>query len=154
LRFFHDGQFEGRRKKVPVHLGRRAEEVPDPALLAFYEQLLGCLNLRAAREGSWSLLECAPAWDSNWTAECFICFAWDGSPQDRLVVAVNYAANQGQCYLRLPFGDISGRSVLLEDLMGSDAFERDGTQLSAKGLYLDMRPWGYHVFRLTTSAGS
>ena len=68
------------------------------------------------------------------------------------MVAVNYAPNQSQCYLRLPFGDLAGRSVLLEDLMGPEAFERDGTQLSEGGLYLDMKPWEYHVFRLTTSA--
>ena len=152
LRFFHDGQFQGRRKKVPVHLGRRPDEAPDLALLEFYGHLLACVNLHASRDGSWSLLECVPAWDANWTWDCFVCFSWDCSPQDRLVVAVNYAPNQSQCYLRLPFGDLAGRSVLLEDLMGPEAFERDGTQLSEGGLYLDMKPWEYHVFRLTTSA--
>ena len=36
------------------------------------------------------------------------------------------------------------------DLMGAVAFERDGHDLDARGLYLDMPPWGYHVFEMST----
>jgi hypothetical protein len=150
LRFFHDGQFAGRAKKLPVHLGRRAEEAPDPSLLEFYEHLVACLRLPVVREGNWSLLDCTPAWDGNWTSDCFICFAWNYSPQEKLLVVVNYAPNQSQCFLHLPFGDLSERSILLQDLMGHEAFERDGSELSTRGLYLDMKSWGYHIFRVTS----
>jgi hypothetical protein len=27
--------------------------------------------------------------------------------------------------------------------------DRDGDDLISRGLYLDMPPWGYHVFKLT-----
>jgi len=150
LRFFHDGQFQGRMKKVPVHLDRRPDEVVDAALLEFYEHLLACVNLPAIRNGAWSLLECADAWEENWTADCFICFAWTDFPRDTLLVVVNFASNQSQCYLPLPFEDLPGRSVLLEDLMGHATYERDGTQLSQRGLYLDLGGWAYHVFRVKT----
>jgi Alpha amylase, catalytic domain len=151
LRFFHDGQFEGRTKKVPVHLGRRPDEAVDRSLHEFYEHLLACVGLPEVRDGAWNLLDCTPAWDGNWTADCFICFAWNRSPQENLIVVVNYAANQSQCYVRLPFGDLAGHSVLLQDLMGHEVFERDGTQLTSGGLYLDMESWGYRVFRVTQS---
>jgi len=152
LRFLHDGQFQGRRKKVPVHLSRRPDEAVDQALLDFYEHLLACVSLPAMRNGAWSLLESTTAWDGNWTAECFVCFAWSDMPYDRLVVVVNYAPNQSQCYLRLPFADLEGRSVLLEDLMGHETYERDGTDLYTRGLFLDLVPWGYHVFRIKALA--
>jgi hypothetical protein len=29
-------------------------------------------------------------------------------------------------------------------------YEQDREELLSRGLYLDMRPWGYHVFELTT----
>ena len=147
LRFFHDGQFEGRTVKLSVHLGRRPAEPVDPVLREFYEELLACISIPAVRNGAWSLLECTPAWEGNWTSDCFICFAWDRSPRERLVVAVNYGPNQSQCYLHLPFGDLAGRSVLFEDLMTQEAFERDGRDLAERGLYLDVPGWGYHVFR-------
>jgi Alpha amylase, catalytic domain len=150
LRFFHDGQFEGRKKKIPVHLDRRPDEVVDAALLEFYELLLACVNLPAIRNGAWSLLECTAAWEGNWTAECFICFAWEAFSQDRLLVVVNFAANQSQCNLRLPFGELPGRSILLEDLMGHEVYERDGTDMFNRGVYLDLCGWGYNVFRVKT----
>jgi len=148
LRFFHDGQFQGRTKKVPVHLDRRPDEPLDEQLLNFYERLLSCVSLPAIRNGVWSLLESTAAWDGNWTAECFVCFAWSDMSGERLLVVVNYAANQSQCYLRLPLADLRGHSVLLQDLMGHEAYERDGDELNDRGMFLDLGPWGYHIFRI------
>ena len=35
--------------------------------------------------------------------------------------------------------------------MGSARYDRDGNDLVSRGLYLDLPPWGYHVFEVTTS---
>ena len=64
---------------------------------------------------------------------------------------MNYAANQGQCYVRLPFADLSGRTVQLKDLTGPASYDRDGGDLASRGLYLDLPPWGYHVFEMTAA---
>jgi hypothetical protein len=146
LRFFHDGQFEGRKKKISVHLGRRPEEAVDSSLLNFYERLLPCVNRRETRDGDWQLLDCMPAWDGNWTVDCFICFAWRDVNGKNLLVAVNYAPNRSQCYVKLPFEELQGRTAHLKDLMGSDIYDRQGDQLLSRGLYLDLSPWGYNVF--------
>ena len=34
-------------------------------------------------------------------------------------------------------------------MMGPASYERDGTDLVSRGLYLDLPPWRYHVFELT-----
>jgi hypothetical protein len=154
MRFFHEGQFQGRKKKLPVHLDRRPDEVADTSLAEFYGHLLACVNLPTVGNGAWSLLESAAAWEGNWTTDCFVCFAWQDLPRERILVVVNFASNQSQCYLPLPFGDLPGRSVLLEDLMGHEAYERDGTELSTRGLYLDMGGWAHHVFRVKLLAQS
>jgi hypothetical protein len=39
----------------------------------------------------------------------------------------------------------------LEDLLGDAQYDRDGSELQSRGLYLDIGPWSYHVFRLTAS---
>ena len=153
LRFFHDGQFQGRTKRLSVHLGRRPDEIVDTAVQEFYAHLLACVNLDAIRNGTWSLLESTPAWEGNWTSDCFVAFCWDG-PEDRIIVVTNFAENQSQCYLRIPFTDVAGQSVLLEDLMSHESYERDFNQLSSEGLYLDMKAWGYHVFRVTRFTNS
>jgi len=62
---------------------------------------------------------------------------------------VNYAPNQGQCYLRLPFGELRGSSVRLRDRTGAVVYDRNGDDLLARGLYLDLPGWGHHVFEVT-----
>jgi hypothetical protein len=36
--------------------------------------------------------------------------------------------------------------VRFEDRLGPDAYDRDGDEVLGRGLYLDLGPWGYHVF--------
>ena len=150
LRFFHDGQFEGRIKKFPVHLGRRPNEAVELSVRDFYDRLLYCVHQATIGDGQWQLLDCTPAWDGNWTWDCFICFAWQAPGELPLIVVVNYSGNQSQCYLKIPFDEIGGRMICLEDQINPVTYERPGDELRSRGLYLDMPAWGYHVFSLTT----
>lgn len=148
MRFFHQGQFEGRKKRISPHLGRAPEEPLNEDLKQFYEKLLAILRLPVFQTGGWQLLECAPAWDGNWTHDCYIAFAWEGAKKEKIVVAVNYAPNQSQCYVQLPFKDLEKNQWQLEDLFSKVKFERDGSDLQSKGLYLDEPAWKFYVFSL------
>jgi Alpha amylase, catalytic domain len=152
LRFFHQGQFEGRKKRISPHLCRAPEEPVNQELNQLYKRLLAVLRQPAVREGKWQLLECAPAWEGNWTWDCFVAYAWQGPSGERLLVTVNYAPNQSQCYLRLPFTDLSSGDWRLEDLIGNAVYNRNGADLQARGLYLDESPWKASVFSLTRSS--
>ena len=149
MRFFHQGQFQGRKNRISPHLARGPVEPIDQKLKQFYDRLLAVLRRPAVRDGHWQLLECAPAWDGNWTWDCFVGFAWQGPGGERLLVAVNYAPNQSQCYVRLPFTDLANDQWRLEDLIGDANYEREGNDLRARGLYLDESPWKARVFSLT-----
>ncbi len=152
LRFFHQGQFEGRKKRISPHLCRGPCEPSDPKLPQFYQRLLAVLREPMVRDGQWQLLQCVPAWESNWTWECFVAFAWEGSDGKRLLVVVNYAPNQSQCYVRLPLADLAGYQWRLQDRMGSALYDRDGTDLQSRGLFLDMSPWQAAVFSWSKGA--
>jgi glycosidase len=149
LRFFHQGQFEGRKKRISPHLVRAPIEPADEAVRRFYEQLLEVVCRTTVRDGEWRLLDCAPAWDGNWTWEGFLAFAWQRD-DERLLVVVNYAGNQGQCHVKLPFADLPGRMVDLRDLMSGACYERVGNNLVSPGLYIDLPSWGYHVFEVAS----
>ena len=149
LRFFHQGQFEGRKKRISPHLVRGPEERTDQQLKQFYDRLLTVLRRPVVRNGQWQLLECAPAWEGNWTWDCFLAFAWQGHDEARLLVTVNYAPNQSQGYVRLPFPDLGNSHWRLEDLLGDTTYDREGNDLQARGLYLDEPPWKASVFSLT-----
>jgi hypothetical protein len=146
LRFFHQGQFEGRLKRISPHLVRAPQESTDPSRQRFYASLLTVLRQPAVREGQWALLECVPAWDGNGTWDDFLAWSWHARDGQRLLIAVNYAGHQSQCYVRPLFADLAGRTVRLNDLMGAASYDRDGSDLGSQGLYLDLPPWGYHVF--------
>ena len=79
-----------------------------------------------------------PAWEGNWTWDGFIAWPGRDGTASALLVAVNYAPNQGQCYVRLPFDDLRGRSVRLQDRMSAAVYDRSGDDLLARGLYLDV----------------
>jgi hypothetical protein len=148
LRFFHQGQFEGRRARVPVQLARGPVEQQDEERQRFYSALLALLRHPVFREGQWSLLACAAAWPGNETWNNFIALWWSAATGERRLVAVNYALYAGQCYARLPPDVLDGRPLRFDDLLGPAEFERESANLGARGLYLDMPAWGYHVFEV------
>ena len=148
LRFIHEGQRSGRKLRASNHLRRRAPEPIDQILSSYYRRLLACMRRPEVRDGDWTLLEARPAWDGDPTWERFIAFSWDSGGR-RLLATVNYGPTQGQCYVRLPYVDLSGRTLQLRDLMNpTTVYDRRGDELAAHGLYLDMPAWGYHFFEL------
>jgi hypothetical protein len=140
LRFFHQGQFEGRKARISPHLVRAPRETPNDALAAFYDRLLAALRRPAGRDWQWALLECVPAWDGNWTCDGFLAWSWQYDGRDALLVAVNYSDHQGQCYVRLPFEALAGNQVRLDDLLSSAGYDRDGSELVSRGLYSTCHP--------------
>jgi glycosidase len=153
MRFYHQGQFAGRRRRLSPHLVRLPNEPVDDALAAFYERLLAVARRPEARDGRWRLLESAPAWEGNPTHDCILAWSWGDDCGMRMLAAVNFAPNQSQCYVRIPPAGVAGKIVHLEDLLGPARYDRDGTALESQGLYLDLPPWGYHAFAVTASAG-
>jgi glycosidase len=151
LRFFHQGQLEGARVRVSVHLCRAPAEARNADVAAFYDRLLSVLKSDGFRDGAWSLIPPQPAWDGNPTDQDFVSFAWQTRDGGRYVVVVNYSDHQGQCRLRLPFAGLTGRKVRLVDMMGKEVYDRDGTGLVESGLFIDLGPWRYNVFRLEQS---
>lgn len=148
LRFFHQGEFEGRTKRISPHLGRAPDETVNEHLKAFYERLLHVLHDPVFRDGKWQLVERVPAWEGNNSADDFIAFTWQDDGRARALVAVNYSDHPSQCYLKLPFSELDHRRWRLRDLMSDARYDREGDELQSRGLYLDLGPWRAHVFEM------
>ncbi len=148
LRFFHQGQLEGWKKRISPHLVRAPKETPDAGLQKFYDSLLAVLKQPIFRNGRWQLLECTPVWEGNNSWESFIAFAWEGEGRDLALVVINYASHDGQCYLQMPVTEKSFGQWQLRDMMREVTYDRNGNDLMAKGLYLGMKAWQYHVFEV------
>jgi hypothetical protein len=104
-----------------------------------------------AQPGAWQLLETLPAWEGDWTWESFIGYTWQSIANAHWLAVVNYSPHQSQSYVRLPISAARGRLCRLRDWFSPAVFERQGDELSDKGLYLDLPAWGYHLFEITIS---
>ena len=141
-RLFHDGQFEGRRIRVPVFLGRRPDESPDDDLHEFYRRLLRAVADSGLGDGEWSLCDCR-GWPDNDSARRLVAWCWE-APGSRHLVVVNLDAGCAQARVLLPWGDLAARSWRLDDRLSGDVFERDGDELASEGLYVDLDGWASH----------
>ena len=153
LRFFHEGQLEGRRVHVSMHVGRRPAEPIDERLQAFYARLLPCLSRPELHDGDWSLASCREGWAGNSTYQQFIVSSWQ-SGERRLIVAVNYGPTQAQTYAMFTMPGLRGRDFTLVDLMSDARYRRAGDELVVTGLYLDLPAWGFNVFEVQPAIGS
>jgi glycosidase len=146
LRFFHEGQLEGRKKKISAHLVRAPEEKADERLQRFYKKLLDLLHWHVFKNGDWKLADCIPAWERNQSNGNYISYTWEGARDEKILIAINYSPDYSQCFVKIPFQDLSGNTWSLHDLMSGNIYGRDGDELKEKGLYLDEPGWKVYIF--------
>jgi hypothetical protein len=67
---------------------------------------------------------------------------------ERWLIVVNLSAVRSQARVRLPWHDSAGRTWRLADAFTGETYGRDGDEMAALGLYVDLGPWGFHCLRL------
>jgi hypothetical protein len=143
-RLFHEGQFEGRKVRPPVFLGRRPEELPDPELQAFYRKLLQAIDAPVFRDGQWTLCQ-RTGWPDNPSFQNLLAWGWEGDGDRRLIV-VNLNDQPAQALVQAPWPDLQGIKLQLTDALSGATYDRDGSEMLAPGLYVELGPWGSHCF--------
>jgi hypothetical protein len=141
-RLYHDGQFDGRRTRIPVFLGRAPDEAPDHDLRAFYERLLRAVDESDLRAGEWHLARC-DGWPDNDSYRRLVGWCWQ-SPRARNLVVVNLSSAPAQARVQLPWDDLGGKPWTLTDRLDGHRFDRAGDELAADGLYVALDPWASH----------
>lgn len=144
-RLFHEGQFEGRKIKVPVFLGRRPEEVMDLELQTFYIKLLKNINSPLFHDGHWSLCSCT-GWPDNGSFQNLVAWSWTENAKWCLIV-VNLSDSSAQGLVQVPWVDVEGKTWRLVDALSDAVYEREGDEMRNRGLYVDLGPWMSHFFQ-------
>lgn len=144
MRFYHDGQFEGRKIKLPVQLGRDAIEHPVDCMVDFYTRLMQITKAEVFQSGDWRLINVLPAWSDNLTYENIMAWLWTYADQNRLVV-VNYSDIHSQCRIKL---DVRGfdDSFKITDLLTGSEYLRSTEEVFHQGLYIDLKGYQSHIF--------
>jgi glycosidase len=144
MRMYFQGQFEGRKLKIPVQLRRSAHELPNTELQEFYRTILQITSAPPYRSGQWQLLSSASAGDE--TYRNFLAYTWRSESRQKLVV-VNFGQSWGQARLRFQVETARNTCRLTDELHGR-RYTRDPADIAERGLHVLLEGYGSHLFDL------
>ncbi|MFA7228082.1 MAG: alpha-amylase family glycosyl hydrolase [Melioribacteraceae bacterium] len=144
LRFYNDGQFEGKKIRLPVQLGREPEELLNENVYEFYNKLLRITSEEIFRQGQWELFEPVNSWGSNTTFKNILAWQWSRQNEKR-IIAVNYSESTSTCRLKL---DVRGfqEEFVMRDLLNDQTYTRSAEEIYHSGLFIELKPYQSHIF--------
>lgn len=153
MRFYHQGQLEGKRIRLPIQLCMAADEVPEQDYIAFYDRILRITHEDVFHSGQWRLLEVHPAGDRS--HENLIAYQWRSETAWKIVV-VNLDSVVAHGRVRFEDGRGTGlpapRSYSLFDQLSEQLYERPREALIEDGLYVRLDGFGTHLFAVSPTA--
>jgi glycosidase len=145
-KLLHEGQFEGRKVRLPVFLGRRPAERVDPDLNNFYQKLLKAIDRDIIRNGQWRLCE-RSGWPDNQSFLDVMAWCWT-KDNERCLIVINFGRENAQARVQVPWDELRGKTWRLRDMLSEEIYDRGGDDMRNAGLYVDLKPWQYHVFQV------
>jgi 1,4-alpha-glucan branching enzyme len=144
LKLYFDGQFVGKRIKLPVQLGVEPEEKEIKVISNFYNKLFSITNNEIFKFGSWRLIETLSAGEGNNSYENILAWHWNYNSENRLVV-INYSPQTSQCRLKL---DLNGYDDALEifDVLHDKGYIRSLEEVRNPGLFVELAAYQSHIF--------
>jgi hypothetical protein len=144
-RLFHEGQFEGRKVRPPVFLGRRPHEPVDQGLQSFYTTLLEIIDRPVFCEGQWSLCGLT-GWPDNASYQNLVAWSWR-KDDDRYLIINNLSDSSVQARVRISWEDVRGETWRLSDVFSGTTYDRNGDEMLTSGLYVELGPWSFSFFQ-------
>ena len=144
MHFYHDGQFEGKKIKLPVQLGREPDDPPLNGMKNFYDKLLSITSNEILKRGKWTLLSQESSYNNNKSFVNLLAWMWTFREEKRIVV-VNYSDVVSTCRLKL---DVRGYSeeFVITDLLNDQSYTRSAEEVYHHGLYIELKPFQAHIF--------
>ena len=143
MRFYFDGQLEGRKIRTPVQLGRWVEEPVNRALFTMYERLLKVTSDPLFHDGEWKLLEVTSAGDNSFGD--LVAYRWRSPGRLALVVA-NLAGHHASGHVQA-VGDLPSASEFdFADVLTGAKYRWTRRSLDVRGLFVRLGPGAAHVF--------
>jgi hypothetical protein len=143
LRFFFDGQLEGRRVRTPVQLGRWADEPVDPRIQDIYRRVLGVTAAPLFHDGDWKLLEAAGAGDD--TFRNLIAYRWRLGDQ-LAVIVLNAGESTASGHVSIVDELPPGQVFDVRDALADTVYTWERAGLAEHGLYIRLPGGGAHLF--------
>lgn len=146
MRFYHDGQFEGKTIKLPVQLGREPFEEVNAGIFEFYEQLLSITGKDVCKYGKWELLDVIPAGSNDQTHQNLLSWIWYNDDEYMLIV-INYNGEDAYCRLRIDL-ETNKEELELTDLMEDKSYKQTRHEIVSNGLFIKLEGYQSHIFQI------
>ncbi len=146
LRFYHQGQLEGRKIHFPIQLSHVASEPVDTAVQAFYQNLLHVTSSDSFHSGAWR--ELSPEAQGDDSAGALIAYDWQDEKSWKLVV-VNLSGGAAQARIRLGDRIAAGRQYVFADVLNNNRYVRDADEIRNLGLYVRLESFEADIFDIT-----
>jgi len=146
MKFYLDGQFEGKKIKLPVQLGKEPQEPIIKDIQEFYSKLLLITKDEIFKSGYWELLEALPASVNNFSYQNILAWEWKLNSERRVII-INYSTQIAQCRLKL---NVIGyqEELVLSDLLNDQSYLRSAEEINKIGLFIDLKPYQSHIFSI------
>ncbi len=148
IRFYHQGELEGRRIHLPITLRIAADEPLDSISTNFFQKILRITRQDVFHEGKWNLLDVAPEGDAP--ADALLVYEWC-SPKAWKIIAVNLAAYASQGRVPLAGRVSPTQNYIFNDELNNVRYNRTGQELLNPGLFIRRDPYQAHLFDITTA---
>ncbi len=145
-KLYHHGQWEGRKKRIPVQMGFSPQENPEKEVEEIYGRVSSLGRRAFPPTGTWGVCK-VEGWPDNLSFQEVLAWAWHKQAEKFLFV-LNFSQSPSQAMVRLPWEELSEGEWFLEDLLGGETYRRDGSRILKEGLFVDLGPWQAHLFLL------
>ena len=136
---YHDGQREGRQLHVPVHLGRRVDEVPNDIMKLFYRKLWKFVSSESLYTHHWKQVKVITGLMHK-ESDQILAWVWTNK-YSRFLICVNYSPKPAHGHVDLVTAkahsaiQLTGGPLLLTHVLN------DG--------YLKLQPWQHVIIELS-----
>jgi hypothetical protein len=149
----HDGQFTGRKVKLPVQIRRQPNEEVHSDLEAYYMRLLREVRDPIYQQGDWYLFEMRPIADNNHSHQNLLAYGWYERGKDYRLIVVNMTPHPAQGRVDLSaWWWLEGEGWRLYDVTDGMEYERAGGVMTKEGLPILLDGYESHVFRFESVA--
>lgn len=152
MRFYHQGQLEGRRRRLPVQLSRAEKEPPDRTIVHWYGRLLELTKDDLFHAGCWRLLEARKAegqpTGGDRSSDQVLAYQWR-SESAWAIVVTNWSDRPAQARLtiREELGSWFSETptIVFVDRLHGQVYGRRREELAQEGLSVELAPYGVQL---------
>lgn len=148
MRFYHQGELEGRSAFLPITLRMQANAPPDPEIFALFAKILQITNDDAFHSGTWNLLPVVPEGDG--TAGNLAVYEWRSAKSWKVIVG-NLAGNAAQGRVKLGDRVSTAAQYIFYDQLNDVRYERSGEELRNLGLFVRREAFQAHLFDVSSA---